>query len=104
VCFEKKDRTLIELLWIMPFYLIIINFITYLAFWIDKKRARQGGWRISEDNLLFLAVLGGSPAAIFARQHLRHKTKKQPFSTFLLWIPGLQIGAVIVLVVWLYKS
>jgi uncharacterized membrane protein YsdA (DUF1294 family) len=78
---------------------MIINFITYFAFWTDKQRARQGGWRISEDNLFFLAVLGGSPAAIFAQQHLRHKTRKQPFSTVLLCILGLQIGAAIVLAV-----
>ena len=88
-----------ELWWIAPLYLIIINSITYFAFWIDKGRARQRGYRISESNLLSLAVLGGSPAAIFAQQRLRHKTRKQPFSTFLLCIPGIQIGVAILLVV-----
>src|SRR4051794_20256438 len=48
----KVNRTLIELLWLTPFYLIIINSITYFAFWIDKQRARQRSWRVSEDNLL----------------------------------------------------
>jgi len=88
-----------ELWWIAPLYLITINSITYFAFWIDKRRARQRGYRISESNLLSLAVLGGSPAAIFAQQRLRHKTRKQPFSTFLLCIPGIQIGVAILLVV-----
>jgi uncharacterized membrane protein YsdA (DUF1294 family) len=81
------------LLWIAPLYLIAINSITYFAFWIDKQRAWQRGYRIPENDLLFLAVIGGSPAAFFARRHLRHKTKKQPFSAFLLCILGFQIGA-----------
>ena len=88
-----------ELWWLAPIYLIIINSITYLAFWDDKKRARLRLYRISEGNLLSLAILGGSPAAIFAQQHLRHKTRKQPFSTFLLCIPGIQIGVAILLIV-----
>ena len=82
---------------IVLLYLIFVNCVTYFAFWVDKQRARQQGYRIAENNLLFLALIGGSPAAIFARQYLRHKTKKQPFSTFLLCIPGVQIVVAIVL-------
>jgi uncharacterized membrane protein YsdA (DUF1294 family) len=76
-------------------YLIVINAVTYVAFWIDKSRAQQGGYRISESTLLTLSVLGGSPAAFFARQRLRHKTLKQPFTTQLFVIAALQIGAVV---------
>ena len=91
------------LLWIAPLYLISINSITYFAFWIDKQRARQQGYRISENDLLFLAFIGGSPAAVFARQRLHHKTKKQPFSAFLLFVFWFQIGAA-VLVLWIFAN
>lgn len=79
-------------------YIVIINATTYWAFWIDKNRARQGDYRISENNLLFLAIIGGSSAALFARRYLRHKTHKQPFSAFLFCIVGIQIGVAIVAV------
>jgi uncharacterized membrane protein YsdA (DUF1294 family) len=87
-------------LWLIAaLYLIAINIITYFAFWIDKGRARQGLYRFSERDLLLLAVLGGSPAALFAQWLLRHKTRKQPFKTYLFCIPGIQFGLAILLLV-----
>jgi uncharacterized membrane protein YsdA (DUF1294 family) len=76
-------------------YLPVINAITWLAFWADKERARQGLYRIPERTLLLLALAGGSPAAIHAQQRLRHKTRKQPFASILVGIPVLQIAALI---------
>jgi uncharacterized membrane protein YsdA (DUF1294 family) len=74
-------------------YLFLMNAATYVAFWIDKSRAQQGRYRISESTLLTLSFLGGSPAALFARRQLRHKTLKQPFTAQLFVIVALQIGA-----------
>jgi uncharacterized membrane protein YsdA (DUF1294 family) len=79
----------------IPAFLALVNLITLLSFWHDKRRAIAGGQRIRESDLLLLALLGGSPAALLARQWFRHKTRKQPFSTLLLLIVGLQIGALI---------
>lgn len=76
-------------------YLPVINVITWLAFWADKERARQGLYRIPERTLLLLALVGGSPAAIHAQQRLRHKTRKQPFATILAGIPVIQVAALI---------
>jgi len=76
-------------------YLPVINVITWLAFWADKERARQGLYRIPERTLLLLALAGGSPAAIHAQQRLRHKTRKQPFATILAGIPVLQVATLI---------
>ena len=44
-------------------YLVIINLITLFQFDADKSRSVTGGWRIPESRLLWLAFLGGSPAA-----------------------------------------
>lgn len=68
------------------FYLIAINCAAYLAFLFDKARARQGGWRIPEQRLLILALVGGSIGAIAGQKLLRHKTRKEPFRTQLLLI------------------
>jgi uncharacterized membrane protein YsdA (DUF1294 family) len=80
---------------VFALYLFLIDAATYVAFWIDKARAQQGGYRISESTLLTLSFLGGSPAALVSRRQLRHKTLKQPFTTQLFMIVALQIGAVL---------
>jgi uncharacterized membrane protein YsdA (DUF1294 family) len=72
-------------------YLIIIWLSTLLLFQIDKKRAQQkNAQRIPERRLLQLAMIGGWPAALLARRLFRHKTAKQPFSTLLYIIAGVE--------------
>lgn len=75
--------------------LLAINVVTFVAFGVDKARAVAGGRRIAENELLFLALVGGSPAAFCARRAFRHKTRKQPFSTRLQIIGILQIGGAV---------
>ena len=76
-------------------FLLAVNAWTMLRFWQDKQRAIASMRRIPEINLLLLALIGGTPAALLARPLFRHKTRKQPFSTWLLLIAVVQIGAVI---------
>ena len=75
--------------------LLFVNFWTMLRFWQDKRRAMAGTRRIPESDLLGLALIGGSPGALLASKLFRHKTRKEPFSTQLLVIIALQIGALI---------
>ena len=72
-----------------------VNLLTILLFWQDKRRAIAGGRRIREADLLGLALFGGSPGALLARRVFRHKTRKQPFSTWLMLIAALQLGAMV---------
>jgi uncharacterized membrane protein YsdA (DUF1294 family) len=84
---------------LVALWLAVINALTVLAFWTDKRIARPGGRRVSESNLLTLALLGGSPSALFARQRFRHKTRKQPFSSQLISICVMQaVGAILLAV------
>ena len=80
-------------------FLFGINCWTVLRFWQDKRRAAAGHRRISEADLLWLALIGGSPGAFAARSLFRHKTRKEPFSTRLQVIAALQIGVLIGLTV-----
>lgn len=75
-------------------WLLATNAVTYAAFAIDKASAMTGERRISETRLLQFAIFGGSPAALWARRHLRHETRKQPFYTRLKIIAMVHAGIV----------
>ena len=78
-------------------YLIAINIIAFSMYGIDKRRARQGQWRIPEKTLLAIAVVGGSVGA-FAGMHIfHHKTKHWYFRYGLPTIMIAQIAAVVYL-------
>jgi len=55
-----------------------VNGITLLTFAIDKLRARQNRWRISEATLLGLAILGPF-GALGGMVLFHHKTQKLKF-------------------------
>ena len=58
---------------------IVINVLTFVIYGIDKWKAKQGSWRISEATLLTLAVLGGSIGALLGMQVWHHKTMHKKF-------------------------
>ena len=74
-------------------WVTIVSAWTVLRFWQDKQRAIAGAWRIPEADLLGLALIGGTPGAFAARHLFRHKTRKEPFSTWLQLIAAVQLGA-----------
>ena len=61
------------------YYLIVITIVTFLVYGIDKWKAKQGSWRISEATLLILAVIGGSIGALLGMKVWRHKTQHKKF-------------------------
>ena len=61
------------------YYLIGINILTFLVYGIDKWKAKQGYWRISEATLLILAVIGGTIGALLGMKVWHHKTMHKKF-------------------------
>jgi len=60
-------------------YLIIINLITFFVMWLDKRKAKNGRWRIPENTLLLFVLLGGGIGGIIGMYVFHHKTQKAKF-------------------------
>ncbi len=60
-------------------YVIIINLFTFFMMWLDKRKAKKGKWRIPENTLLILVLLGGGIGGIAGMYTFRHKTQKMKF-------------------------
>lgn len=78
-------------------YLAIVNLLTAGKFWWDKRSARSGNWRTSEKSLLVMALIGGTPAAYWAINRFRHKSKKSSFKSKLFVIALIQFFALLYL-------
>lgn len=59
----------------------LLSAAAFLIYRADKSAAAQGNWRTPESTLHTIALVGGWPGALVARQVFRHKTTKQPFRT-----------------------
>ena len=60
-------------------YLGIINIMAFCFYGMDKRYARRGRWRISENTLLSIAFFGGSVGALLGMQIFHHKTRHWKF-------------------------
>jgi uncharacterized membrane protein YsdA (DUF1294 family) len=62
---------------------IIWNIITFLMMGIDKHKAKNNKWRISEATLLISAFAMGGIGTIMGSHIYRHKTQKNKFKILL---------------------
>ena len=60
---------------IYSIYLIVLSVITLALYLIDKIKAINGSYRISEKVLLLFSLLGGVAGGFLAMLLFRHKTK-----------------------------
>ncbi|WP_311433442.1 DUF1294 domain-containing protein [Finegoldia magna] len=61
-------------------YFLIINLITFLAFLIDKRKAIHNKYRIAENVLIFLCIIGGFIGALNSMVIFKHKLYKKKFT------------------------
>lgn len=81
-------------------YLLVINWVTFAAFASDKRRAVQGARRVPELTLLQMSAMGGIVGALAAQRLLRHKTRKEPFRSYLWLVAALQALILAVIGLW----
>ena len=77
---------------VFAIYLIGINILTFLIFGADKWKAKRDKWRIPEDTLIWLAIVGGSVGALLGMYLFRHKTKHRKFQIGIPVILLVQVG------------
>ncbi len=70
---------------LVPIAVVVLSGLAVLMYRADKSAARENRWRVAESSLHTVALLGGWPGALIARQVYRHKTTKQPFRT-IFWL------------------
>lgn len=83
---------------ILAIYLAAVNLLAAGLTIVDKRRARQGRWRVPEATLLLVAALGGSPAMLLTMKRIRHKTRHRKF----MWgLPAMLAAQTAAAVLWL---
>lgn len=63
----------------LPGLYLVLSAVTLLVYALDKSASRRRRWRIPENLLHLLALLGGWPGALVAQRLFRHKTQKTSF-------------------------
>ncbi|MGQ3101873.1 MAG: DUF1294 domain-containing protein [Sphingopyxis solisilvae] len=79
----------------IAYWLGAVNGIAFGLMVADKRRAEAAVRRIPESTLLLWAFLGGAFGTVLAARLVRHKTRKQPFATWMLiwlWLQIILIG------------
>lgn len=74
-------------------WLAAVNLAAFAAMGLDKRRARNGAWRVRERTLFLLALAGGSVGAIAGMWLFRHKTRHWYFVLGLPAFLALQLAA-----------
>jgi uncharacterized membrane protein YsdA (DUF1294 family) len=69
---------MVDVLVYIVILLVILNVISFLAFFRDKGAAKRSTWRTPERRLLLLALLGPF-GAYGAMRRFGHKTRKAKF-------------------------
>ena len=76
---------------IFIYYLILINLTAFLAFGLDKWKAKRNAWRVKEATLIGLAIIGGSVGALLGMKVFHHKTLHKKFTIGIPLILAVQI-------------
>ena len=81
-------------------YVLGINLTAFLAMFIDKRRAIKNEWRISENALMTLVLLGGGIGGIAGMYTFHHKTQKPKFY---IGFPTILITEIVLIIYYLVK-
>lgn len=76
-------------------YTVILTLVAFIAFALDKQKARNNSWRTPESTLLLLSFIGGAIGAFFGMIICRHKIRKKKFSLTVPFLALVQIAFIV---------
>ncbi|QHI72272.1 DUF1294 domain-containing protein [Aminipila terrae] len=74
---------------------VIWNIITFSMMGIDKYKAKNNKWRISEATLLITAIFMGGIGSLTGSKFFRHKTQKIKFKILLPFSVLLNLSVIV---------
>ncbi|MBO5667358.1 MAG: DUF1294 domain-containing protein [Firmicutes bacterium] len=86
----------------MVIALVFWNFVTFCMMGFDKRRAKNGGWRIPEKRLFLCSFLFGGPGVALGMSTFRHKTQHASFRILVPLSIFVDL-AVVVALIWFVK-
>jgi uncharacterized membrane protein YsdA (DUF1294 family) len=87
-----------ELVAPLVFAYAIGSVVAFVAFGIDKRRARRQQRRVPEKTLHGLTLLFGVPGALLAMLFFRHKTRKASFIVVTALIVAIHLALAVLVV------
>ena len=72
-------------------WLVLLSIIAFIAYGVDKSKAKKGKWRTKEKTLLLLSFLGGAFGGFPAMLVFHHKTKGEHWYFTVVNLLGLMI-------------
>ncbi len=79
----------------------VMSLAAFVAFGLDKYKAKAGKWRIPERTLFLLALLGGGIGAFLGMKVFHHKTMHKQF---VIGIPVIMVIQAVLLGWYLWKT
>ena len=80
-------------------YLVLLSIATFIAYGVDKKKAKDGKYRTKEKTLLFMSFLGGAFGGYPAMLIFRHKTKAEHWYFTIVNLLGLAVHITIIILI-----
>ena len=78
-------------------YLVLLSLITFIAYGVDKSKAKRGAYRTKEKTLLGLSFFGGAFGGYPAMLLFRHKTKSEHWYFTAINLLGIAIHTALML-------
>ncbi|MDD1771110.1 MAG: DUF1294 domain-containing protein [Methanomassiliicoccales archaeon] len=96
------STTMMVFLVIAVIAVLLLNAVSFLLYRSDKLRASKGEWRVPENRLLLVSLLGPF-GAYYSMKRYRHKTKKLKFKLVPVFM-FIQVALVVFLLLSQYQA
>jgi len=85
---------------IILLWYVVISVATFILYAIDKSAAVHQRWRVRENTLHLISILGGWPGAFLGQTLFRHKTQKRSFR-IVFWLT-VTVNLIIIFFIFVY--